>query len=127
MIIKKKTQEVAADRLVVMSENGTADIAIVTDTDDEKIKAASSGSDYIVPLGDLKAYANSRGLIYIYPATQDNIEDAKRLAQLEKSIVLKQITQYKTQLQHVDEDKMSFTKIFPYILIVLLLIVVMVK
>lgn len=114
------------DKLIIINENGTADIASVYDQDHEKITADSITGDYTVPLADLKAYSSSRGIIYVYPSTQENIEDCQRLAALEKSIVLRQVTQYEKIIDPNDE-KTDFGKIFLYVLIVILVIVVAVK
>lgn len=122
----RTVQQETRDKLVIINENGTADIADVYDRDHEKITADSITGDYTVPLADIKAYSSSRGIIYVYPSTQENIEDCQRLAALEKSIVLRQVTQYEKIIDPNDE-KTDFTKIFLYILIVILVIVVAVK
>lgn len=114
------------DKLVIIDANGTADIANVYDKDHERVLGTSSTGEYSVPLADLKAYAGSRGIIYTYPATHENIEDCSRIAALERSVVLRQITQYEKPMD-LEESKMDFMKLFPYILIFILVIVVAVK
>lgn len=113
------------DKLIIINDNGTADIASVYDQDHERVMASSATGEYSVPLADLKAYAGSRGIIYTYPATHENIEDCQRLAELEKSIVLRQITQY--EKPDPMDSKLDFKQVFLYILIFILVIVVAVK
>lgn len=113
------------DRLIIMSDNGTADIASIYDQDHERVIASSATGEYTVPLADLRAYAGPRGIIYTYPATHQNIEDCQRLAELEKSIVLRQITQY--EKPELSDSKLDFKQVFMYIIILILIIVVAVK
>jgi hypothetical protein len=125
MFGKIKTTTEPKEKLVIISDNGTADIANVYDIDHERIAGSSSTAEYSVPIADVKAYAGSRGIIYIYPATHENVEDTQRLAALEKSIVLQQVTHYVKP--DPEASKMTFMKLFPYILIFLLVIIVAVK
>lgn len=112
----------ATETLVVINDNGTADIATVLDKDHEKVRASSYTSNYVIPLSDLKAFASPNGIIYTYPSTHENIEDCQRLADLEKSIVLRQITQYERPVVE-EPDKIDFMKYFKYGIFALVVII----
>lgn len=82
------------DRVVVIEQGGVADIATVYDSDDQAIYAESPTQDYAIPLPDLLTYSAPGGRIYLMGGDPEYIQDTKRLAALEKSIVLRQITQF---------------------------------
>lgn len=90
--LKKPTPE--RDRVVIVEEDGTADIATVYDIDDRAVYAESAAQDYAIPIEDLKSYVGPSGRIFILAADPDYVSDTKRLATLEQSIVLRQITHY---------------------------------
>lgn len=118
--ISTKNNEVN-DRVVIMSDNGTADIAYVDDIDNERIMCSSPTADYSIPVADTKAYATSRGLIYSYPAEHDLIQDTQRIAALERSTVLKQITMYERTVS--EPEKVPLLKILMYVAIFILIFV----
>lgn len=91
----KKNQQMSRDIAVIISDDGTADVAYVIDTDSDRILAENETHDYAIPIADCRHYVGSRGRIYVYGAVPECIQDTKRLAELEKSTVLKQITMYK--------------------------------
>ncbi len=84
------------DLLVIVSdEDRTLRIAPVEHVDGEAIYAASAiDGRYSVPLADAQAYTGSRGRIYLTGYSLENIQDCQRLAMLERSIVLRQITHF---------------------------------
>ena len=97
MLSKLNKEPVYNDKLVILEDNGTADIATIYDQDDAKIYAESSTHDYAVPKGDCKVHVGSRGRIYVIGADSEYITDTKRLAALEKSIVLRQVTHFERE------------------------------
>lgn len=125
MLNKLSKDQVYNDKLVIIDQNGTADIANVYDTDDTKIYAESSSHDYNVPVGDCKAFVGSTGRVYVLQADSDYVNDTKRLAALEKSIVLRQVTQF----EKVRESKkqIDIKQIMLYALIGILLLGVIFK
>lgn len=82
------------DKVVIVSEDGTADIAAVTRIDEAAIYAASATRSYAIPRADTRAYVGPAGRIYILAADADYVRDTERLAELERAIVLRQITSY---------------------------------
>lgn len=82
------------DRLVIVEENGTADIATVYDIDDQAVYAASNVQDYAIPVGDLRSFVGPAGRIFLLAADPDYVRDTERLAALEKSTVLRQVTHF---------------------------------
>lgn len=96
-LIKRRDESPAIqDLLVVFSTDGTADIAPIREISEERILAAGE-VEYCVPAGDTKVYIGRYGRIFSYPATEENISDTKRLAALERSTVLKQITMFEKE------------------------------
>lgn len=94
--MKITRRDESKDKVVVISANdGTAVIADVEDRDHERVIARSQHDSFSIPNGDLKSFTGENGRVYVYAASIENIEDSKRLAALEKSTVLKQITSYK--------------------------------
>lgn len=82
------------DVLVVFREDGTAEIAPVDDINDERIYAESYDGNYSVPIGDVKSYTGRKGRIFLFPTTVENVTDCQRIAALERSTVLRQITHF---------------------------------
>lgn len=93
---RKEQAAATEDLLVVFSSNGSADLATITDISDERI-FASGEVGYAVPIGDTKVYIGPRGRIFSYRASEENVTDTKRLAALERSTVLKQITMFEKE------------------------------
>lgn len=113
------------DRVVIIDENGTADIAMVYQEDDISIYADSAVQDYSIPLADLTSYVGSSGRIYMLKAESDYVRDTKRLAALEKSIVLRQVTQFVHPKG--DAPGINIRQILMYALIGILLLAVVFK
>ncbi|MFD0717672.1 hypothetical protein [Paenibacillus sp. GCM10027626] len=111
---------------VVIIEEGTADIATVFDIDDRAVYAESSSQEYAIPIGDLKPYVGSSGRIFVLNADADYISDTKRLAELEKSIVLRQVTHYQKPPSE-EPTSINIRAILLYVLIGILLLAVIFK
>lgn len=80
-------------RLIVYNmDQLTTDIYIVTTVDDEKVIAAGRCA---VPKADCTVTVSEFGRVYTYQAPNNVIEETERLAKLEQSIVLQQLTNYK--------------------------------
>lgn len=94
MLTKLKKPVPDRDRLVIIEENGVADIASVYDIDDQAIYAESSTQDYATPIADLKSFVGPSGRIYVLAADTEYVKYTKQLAELQKSIVLRQVTQF---------------------------------
>lgn len=122
-VLKKEVVE--RDKLVVFNEDGTADIATVFDRDDNAIYAESPTLDYAVPIGDLKSFVSSFGRIYTLKADFDYIQDTVRLAALEKSIVLRHVTQFEKAAP--ENNGLNIKQIMLYVLIGVLLLGVIFK
>jgi|SRR5690625_1981735 len=95
---RKKTDEAdeyvieTDDRLIVFdSDNRTSDINFVT-----KITSDSIIVDglYVVPIKDCEVTTGRNGRNFFYRAPQESITETQRLAQLEKNMILSQITAY---------------------------------
>jgi hypothetical protein len=112
------------DVLIVLSSNGTADIAPVVEINEERLLAYGE-VEYAVPIADTKVYIGRRGRIFSYPASEENITDVKRIAALERSTVLRQITMYEKE-RFAPESKLPLGKIILIGLAVLVLIIIMV-
>lgn len=85
------------DVLVVLSDDGTADIGNVIDFDEQRLLASTHQGEYAVPAADIRSFTGRHGRIYVYGATWENISDCKRIADLERSTVLKQITHFEKE------------------------------
>lgn len=121
-----KVEAERRDTLIVLSDNQTAAIATVHDQDAVSVHAASIDQEYTIPLSDLKSYVGETGIIYVYKAPEENVEEVRRLAALEKSIVLKQITHF--QERTIEENKkISIKEILTYVVGFILLLAVIFK
>jgi hypothetical protein len=96
------------DIMVIFSTDGTAEIAPIVEITEERVLAVGE-VEYAVPLGDLKVYIGRRGRIFSYKAIEENITDSKRLAALERSIVLRQITMFEKEARPT-ENKLPMGK-----------------
>lgn len=114
------------DRVVIYADNGTADIATVYDSDEQALYASSPNQDYAIPISDVKAHVGPGGRIYHIGATADYVSDTIRLAALEKSMVLRQITQYSKPVEAL-KGGLNIQKILLYVLIGVLLLAVIFK
>jgi hypothetical protein len=122
---RRPVEDRPSETLIVLSEDGTAEILPVADKNEERILAGQDG-EIAVPIGDLMKYNGKRGRIWVYPSTIDNITDCHRIANLEQSTVLKQITHYVPQAV---EPLKSFdlTKMLLFGLVVIELIIIAAK
>jgi hypothetical protein len=111
------------DIMVIFSTDGTADIAPIVEITEERVLAVGE-VEYAVPLGDLKVYIGRRGRIFSYKAIEENITDSKRLAALERSTVLRQITMFEKEARPT-ENKLPIGKIFMIGAGVLLMIIIL--
>jgi hypothetical protein len=114
------------DRVVIFSENGTADIAAVIDVDENAVYADSADQEYAIPITDLKSFVGPSGRIYLLAADQDYIRDTQRLAALERSTVLRQVTQF-TKPAAEATGGIKIKEILLYILIGVLVVAVIFK
>lgn len=114
------------DQVVIIEDSGIADIATVLEEDNERVYAVSESQDYSIPVGDLRAYVGSRGKIYFLCADTDYVADTKRLARLEKSIVLQQITNFRS-MPNEEKKSISIREILTYVMIGVLLLAVVFK
>jgi hypothetical protein len=119
-----KNQLEYSDMLIVISNDGTADIAKVIEKDGQRIFAGGDG-EYSVPLDHIKSYTGRRGRIFVSSATLECISEYKSIARLERSVVLRQITQYEPVI--AEPPKMDLSKIIPWVVIIFLIIIVAVK
>lgn len=116
-----------ADVLIVLTDNGTADIAEVNDITDLSVNASSDEHDYTIPVGEVRQYVGGpSGRILVFPGSIDNVTDTRRFAELEKSIVLRQITQY-SKPDETHKKTISIKDILLYALIGVLLLAVIFK
>lgn len=111
-LAKKKAAEQAAeqaamldDRLIVFDDGGNCEIYEV---DEVTAEAVCVHGFVTVPKDDCTPYVSSDGRIWICGANRQYIQETERLAQLEQSIVLRQITQYKAD--PVPNPNLDFSK-----------------
>lgn len=126
MLSKLKKTVPERDRIVIFEDGGMADIATVVDEDDQAIYAESSVTDYAIPHGDLKAYVGANGRIFSLHADADYVRDTQRLAALERSIVLRQITHFAKDMPQ-DDGGVKLRDILLYALIGVLVLAVIFK
>jgi hypothetical protein len=97
------------DVIVLFSDNGTAEIAPIAEINEDRILAYGE-VEHSVPLEDTKVFIGRYGRIFTYRASEDNITDTKRIAALERSTVLRQITLFEKE-RVPEAAKMSMGKI----------------
>jgi hypothetical protein len=84
------------DILIVFDDEGkTSDIRHITAIDEQSIIVAGA---YKVPLQDCEISTGRDGRNFFYRAPSQSIRETERLARLEQSMVLSQITAYKPPL-----------------------------
>ncbi|MEK4427600.1 hypothetical protein [Solibacillus sp. FSL K6-1523] len=111
--------EMSTDRLVVMDmEKRTSDVVYIDGVDD--LSVTSTGR-YKVPRADCEVFTSSEGLIYVLKAETQYVNETMRLAALERSIVLKQLTQYKPE----PKDNPNFD-LFKWAMVFLLFVAIIV-
>jgi hypothetical protein len=126
MVARLKKPETDRDQVVIIDQNGTADIATVYDQDDQSLYAESVTQDYAVPLGDVRALVGPRGRIFMLAADSDYVRDTKRLAALEKSIVLRQVTHFEKP-KELPASGLNIRSILLYALVGVLVLAVIFK
>lgn len=83
------------DRLIIYNtDQRTVDIVPVTGVTDTQVESIGR---YIIPKQDVSVHVSDFGRVYTFEAPQKIVEETERLARLEQSIVLKQITNYKPE------------------------------
>lgn len=121
MLFKRKKEEIfeeTNDVLIVFdNENKTSDIQRITDIDGESVTVVGM---YKVPIEDCEITNGVDGRNFFYRAPAQSVTETKRLAKLEKNLVLTQITNYKPP---IDNSGADFTKIALVGIIVLMIIV----
>jgi len=102
MLFRKKDDEenefnIQTDDILIVfdSDNLTSDINYITHIDDESVTVDGL---YKVPIADCDITTGRNGRNFFYKAPQKSIQETERLARLEKSIVLTQITAYEPPL-----------------------------
>ncbi|HHY72275.1 MAG TPA: hypothetical protein GX497_03440 [Bacillus bacterium] len=118
---RKKKDEIfpeTNDILIIFDdEKKTSEIHRINEFTEE---SAIVTGKYNVPILDCEITNSDEGRNFFYRAPSQMVEETKRLAQLEKSIVLTQITNYKPV---EDTQKGDLTKLFLIITIMLAFIV----
>lgn len=116
------------DQVVIFADDGTADIATIIETDDQAIYAASGAQEYAIPMGDIKkVFVGPTGRIYTLFADCDYVKDTERLAALEKSIVLHQVTHFQKPAAAPEGSGINIRTILMYAMIGILLLAVIFK
>ncbi|SFT00489.1 hypothetical protein [Paenibacillus sp. 453mf] len=113
------------DVLCVFKEDGTAAIAPIVDIDGERVFAESLDGNMAVPIADLRAYTGPKGRIFLYPTTVENVTDCRRIADLERSTVLRQITHFAPEAAEQDFKPPVGKIAFILVGIILLIIAIM--
>lgn len=108
----------------------TEDLVVIFDDDNktsviERISYIQEGNLYVtgkhaVPIADTVLTNGIEGRIFFYRAPEQSITETRRLAQLERSIVLNQITAYKPPEQ---PNSMDWTKVLLFGLVFVAFIV----
>lgn len=114
------------DKVVILDSSGQADIAVITDEDEQAIYASSQIQDYAIPKGDIRAFVSPSGRIFCLAADADYVSDTVRLAALEQSIVLKHITHYQKPPAQ-EQGGIKIREILMYALIGILILAVIFK
>lgn len=92
---KEEFFETSTDRLIVMDvDKRTADVVFIDDVNDQ---AVTSTGRYKVPRADCDVFTSSEGLVYVLKSDTQYVSETQRLAALERSVVLSQITMYKPE------------------------------
>ncbi|MDG5787778.1 hypothetical protein QA612_09725 [Evansella sp. AB-P1] len=113
-MLKRKKEDMfeeTSDLLIIFDNDlKTSDVQRVTHIDEESVEVTGI---YKVPLQDCEVTNGIEGRNFFYRAPSQSVQEVKRLAQLEKSMVLQQITSYKPPR----EEGVDITKIGLMILI----------
>lgn len=93
-------------RLIVYNlDQRTTDICVVTAVTDEHVIAAGR---YSIPKSDCTVTSSELGRVFTFEAPNNVITEVERLARLEQSIVLQQLTNYKEP--QVENPNLDLTK-----------------
>lgn len=102
---KDSEQTETKDVLIVFDdEKKISDINRVDEVDAEKVVVYGK---YVVPVQDCEITTGREGRHFFYRAPTRSIQETNRLAQLERSLVLSQITMYKKP----DQTQTDITKL----------------
>ncbi|WP_445486483.1 hypothetical protein [Niallia sp. 03133] len=107
MMFKKRKEDdeylfETRDILIVFDhEQKTSDICTITNIDQDSIIAAGK---YKIPLLDCVVTTGLDGRNYFYNAPTQSIVETRRLAELEKNMVLEQITAYRPPIPPASMD-----------------------
>ncbi|MBY9082623.1 hypothetical protein KIH86_25365 [Paenibacillus sp. HN-1] len=93
-LAKQEPYEPQDTLMIYKDEDGTADVATVIDVNDERLYAENAITSYTIPVGQYKTYTGRKGRIFVVGAPLDAVSDYQRIAALERSTVLRQITHY---------------------------------
>lgn len=90
------------DLLIVFDdEKKTSDIRNITDLNEQSVTVAGY---YMVPREDCEVTTGQLGRTFFYRAPSQSIKETERLAKLERSMVLSQITAYKPPILPTSMD-----------------------
>ncbi|MEE6209017.1 hypothetical protein U3A55_02445 [Salarchaeum sp. III] len=104
------------DKLIIFDhDQKTSDIKPVTNITEDSVICAGH---HKVPYTDCEVTNSTTGRNFFYRAPSESITETKKLAQLERSTVLKQITGY----QPKEEEKSDSNKLFMWGVIFLLIV-----
>ena len=93
MLGRKRDLEETDDILVIFDdEQRTSDIKRITDFTEDAIIVMG---EYKVPIGDCELTTSESGRVFFYRAPSQSVKETKRLAQLEKNHVLREISNYR--------------------------------
>lgn len=111
MFFKKKEDEFFEDTtdilIVFDDEKKTSDIRNISHISDGAIKVVGYDG-YSIPLEDCEITNSKEGRNFFYRAPTQSIKETQRLARLEKSLVLNQITEYRPNEDINKPDMMKF-------------------
>jgi len=80
------------DRLIIYESDGhNCEIHYITEISDEAVICAGRA---VVPKEDCHVSMSAEGRVWLYNAPKEHVHEVERLAKLEKSIVLRQMTSY---------------------------------
>lgn len=125
MFGRDKEPYAPTDVLCVFAEDGTGAIAPVLEINDERVFAEGESGSYSVPTADVKAFTGPRGRIFLYPGSTENVTDCKRIAMLERSTVLRQITHFAPEVPESGRriNKLAVVGIVLAVMFVIILLV----
>lgn len=127
---KDKYPPLSSDTLIVWESEGTdadqEEFALshvgIFDVDDVRNGTVYVTGRHAVPVADCHTANSPEGLIYLYRAPSAIVRETERLAKLEQSIVLQQITDYAVEPEH---KSMDWTKVGLFVLLGLAMILSM--